>query len=58
MIDFHGDIKVIDFGYSRELIKQKSYTLCGTPSYMSPELISNEGYSFEADFWAYGVLLY
>lgn len=60
MIDQEGNIKLIDFGYAKTLDKQKTYTLCGTESYMSPEVINGQknGYSFEADWWAFGVLLY
>lgn len=30
---------------------------CGTPTYMSPEIIAKTGYTFPADVWALGVLL-
>lgn len=39
MIDEDGNVKFIDFGYAKQLTKQKTYTLCGTDAYMSPELI-------------------
>ena len=60
MIDNEGDIKLIDFGYSKLMDKEKTYTLCGTQNYMSPELVRGEqtGYGLESDWWAFGVLLY
>lgn len=39
MIDKEGNIKLIDFGFSKYLNSEKTYTLCGTESYMSPEVI-------------------
>lgn len=60
MIDNEGDIKLVDFGYSKMMEKDKTFTLCGTQNYMCPELIKGEenGYGFEIDWWALGVLLY
>jgi len=40
------------------MIKNKTMTICGTPNYMAPELLSNKGYSFEVDFWALGILVF
>ena len=51
-------LKLIDFGFcccSKERLK----VFCGTPSYMSPEIVSKkEYYGNSADIWACGVLLY
>ena len=51
-------LKIIDFGFatnSREPLK----VFCGTPSYMSPEIVSKkEYYGNEADIWACGVVMY
>jgi serine/threonine protein kinase len=59
MIDCEGNIKLIDFGFAKVLHLPRTFTLCGTNHYMSPEVIENtKGYSFEADWWSFGVLLY
>jgi serine/threonine protein kinase len=46
--DANGEMKVF----------AKSYTLCGTPEYLSPELIFNLGHNQSADIWALGVMIY
>lgn len=52
-----GHIKFIDFGFAKQII-DRTYTLCGTPEYLAPEIIRGEGSSFCSDWWAYGVLIY
>lgn len=52
-------IKLIDFGYSVIINPTiKAQVSCGTPSYMAPEIIRKSGYSFGADVWACGIILY
>ncbi|GAW81298.1 serine/threonine-protein kinase Nek1 [Plasmodium gonderi] len=51
--------KVGDFG----LVKifehtEEAHTLCGTIGYMAPEICKNAPYSFPADIWSLGVILY
>ncbi|KAJ6248872.1 cell cycle protein kinase dbf2-related [Anaeramoeba flamelloides] len=41
-----------------EMNKPKHYTLVGTPNYMSPEILSRQGYDNSVDFWALGCILY
>ena len=51
-------IKLIDFGFST-FDDQIHYDFCGTPHYISPEIIGKGGYMGQpADIWALGVLLY
>jgi serine/threonine protein kinase len=38
MIDRDGHIKLTDFGFAKK-VKGKTYTYCGTPEYMAPEII-------------------
>ncbi|EGR30790.1 protein kinase domain protein, partial [Ichthyophthirius multifiliis] len=60
LLDKNQNIKIIDFGFSicaPESSKLKIF--CGTPSYMSPEIVSKIEYvGQKADVWALGILLF
>ena len=57
MIDFNGYPKIIDFGFAK-VINAKSFTLCGKPEYMAPEIVLGRGHTKAVDYWAIGVLIY
>ena len=53
-----GVAKIIDFGFAC-VSKEKLKVFCGTPSFMSPEIVGKSSYSGPAsDVWACGILLY
>lgn len=60
LLDTDGGVKLCDFGVSKILKKdQVIKEQCGTPAYIAPEIISEEGYKgFAVDVWSLGVLLY
>jgi serine/threonine protein kinase len=43
---------------AKSLHKHRAKSLCGTPNYISPEVLAKTGHSFEADIWAVGVIAY
>ncbi|KAK7340032.1 hypothetical protein VNO77_20724 [Canavalia gladiata] len=63
LLDENENLKVSDFGLSA-LAKSKCqdgllHTTCGTPAYVSPEVINRKGYDgIKADIWSCGVILY
>lgn len=57
MIDVEGYIKIVDMGFAK-FVKDRTYTLCGTPEYLAPELVLGQGHYKGVDIWAIGVLLY
>ena len=54
-----GQIKVCDFGFAKKIADgDRSYTLCGTPEYIAPEMLAMLGHSRGVDWWALGIFLY
>ncbi|CAL1540689.1 unnamed protein product [Lymnaea stagnalis] len=50
-------LKLADFGLAME-VKELIYTVCGTPTYVAPEILTEIGYGLEVDMWAVGVITY
>lgn len=57
LIDYRGHCKLTDFGFAKR-VDHATYTMCGTPEYLAPEIIANKGYTRAVDWWAVGVLIY
>ena len=59
LIDHNNTVKIIDFGFSVETKESDLYsTICGTPLYMSPELLQSKEYSKSSELWSIGIIAY
>jgi len=56
LISSSGYVKVTDFGFAKRM--NQSTSLCGTPAYMAPEMITGGIQSFAVDWWCAGILLF
>ncbi|XP_076660099.1 uncharacterized protein LOC143363383 isoform X2 [Halictus rubicundus] len=50
-------LKLGDFGLA-QVVREPLYTVCGTPTYVAPEILAETGYGLKIDIWAAGVILY
>jgi len=57
LLDKTGYIKITDFGFAKR-VAFKTYTLCGTPEYIAPEVLLNKGHGKGVDWWTLGILTY
>ncbi|GFY38403.1 hypothetical protein TNIN_323041 [Trichonephila inaurata madagascariensis] len=59
ILDTQGYVKLVDFGFAKKLQNgRKTWTFCGTPEYVAPEIILNRGHDISADYWSLGVLMF
>lgn len=57
VLNKNGHIRLNEFCLAK-VVTNRTFTLCGTPEYLSPELIQGNGYAASTDWWAFGVLVY
>lgn len=59
LLDINGNICLCDFGLCKEQVDgENTFTLCGSPEYMAPEVLQGKGYGRSVDWWALGILIY
>ncbi|KAG0370342.1 camp-dependent protein kinase catalytic subunit [Gamsiella multidivaricata] len=58
LLDSLGHIKITDFGFAKHVPQNMTWTLCGTPDYLAPEIIQSKGYGKAVDWWSMGVLMF
>lgn len=57
LLDARGYVKLVDFGFAKEIgCGNKTWSFCGTPAYLAPEMITKEGHNAAVDYWALGIL--
>ena len=57
MIREDGYLKMIDFGFAK-VVTKRTFTMCGTPEYIDPEILLNQGHGKPVDWWCLVVLVY
>ncbi|KAI5968637.1 PKA1 [Candida margitis] len=57
LLDKNGHIKLTDFGFAKE-VQDVTYTLCGTPDYIAPEVVATKPYNKSVDWWSFGILIF
>ncbi len=62
ILDCDGHLKITDFGLSKQGLdlqngEGKTYSFCGTPEYLAPEIITGEGHDKASDWWSLVIYL-
>ncbi|ORM40084.1 cAMP-dependent protein kinase catalytic subunit alpha [Babesia sp. Xinjiang] len=57
LVGCDGYLKLTDFGFAK-VVELRTYTLCGTPEYLAPEILLNKGHGKAVDWWTMGILIY
>lgn len=57
LVACNGYLTLVDFGFAKHC-KAHTYTICGTPEYLAPEILLNKGHGKPVDWWCLGVLIY
>lgn len=60
LLDSQMDCKLGDFGLAALLVnsKDRKNTICGTPHYIAPEILTKRGHNHKADMWSAGILMF
>ncbi|KAI7898711.1 kinase-like domain-containing protein [Cokeromyces recurvatus] len=64
LLSAEGHVVLTDFGLSKQFYgspnakEQRADTFCGTAEYLAPEILNEQPYSYEVDYWSFGTILY
>ena len=61
LLDAEGHTIITDFGFAKVMTGSPggvSYTMCGTPEYLAPEILQGRGHTKNVDWWSLGILMY
>ena len=57
LLDTVGYVKIGDFGFAKN-VTGRTFTRCGTPEYVSPEMLGKAGHDKATDYWSLGIFVY
>jgi len=57
LLSQRGHPKITDMGLAKRIVGH-TFTTCGTPNYMAPEIVAGTGHNRSVDWWSLGVLIY
>jgi len=58
LVTYEKILKISDFGFAKYHTENLSQTICGSPLYMAPEILTYKKYTDSADLWSVGVIMY
>jgi len=58
LLDKDGHVRLTDFGFAKQLTEGRTFTMCGTPEYLAPEVVAGKGHNAAVDWWSLGILVY